>query len=73
MSNGTQFLDWLERTALGGNWSVYVTQIPLGRVYEIVDEARRRSLEWRSFAEALENRVQGVGSDRPAWVPRIAE
>jgi hypothetical protein len=59
MTDGTTFLEWFERTAIDPSWSGYVDRVPLGRVYEIADEARRRAADWRTFAEALEKRVQG--------------
>jgi hypothetical protein len=35
-----------------------VGAVPLSRVYEIADEARRRAGFWSRFAEALEGQVR---------------
>jgi hypothetical protein len=37
---------------------VHVECIPLSRIYEVADEARRRAESWREFAEVLESRVR---------------
>jgi hypothetical protein len=57
--NGQQFVDWLSATSVeqGDLWR-YVASVPLSRVYEIADEARRRAEFWTRFAEATEGRVR---------------
>jgi ParB-like chromosome segregation protein Spo0J len=52
------FLDWFESTDVGADWCAYPASVPLSRVYEIADEARRRARSWLQFADALEGRVR---------------
>lgn len=51
-----EFVAWFERTELPDSWQAYVGSVPLSRVYEVADEARRRADRWREFAEAVEAR-----------------
>jgi ParB-like chromosome segregation protein Spo0J len=53
---GVEILRWLERTAGSEEWVQYLSRIPLSRVYEVADEARRRARHWSDFATALEAR-----------------
>jgi ParB-like chromosome segregation protein Spo0J len=55
---GAEFAAWFERTALDAESSCYLESVPLSRIYEIADEARRRATTWANFAECLENRVR---------------
>jgi ParB-like chromosome segregation protein Spo0J len=36
----------------------HVESVPLSRIYEVADEARRRAGHWREFADVLESRVR---------------
>jgi hypothetical protein len=71
---GKGFAGWLEQTNIGQESQDYVDGIPLSRVYEIADEARRRADAWLAFAAKLEGRARrapgygGVGGD-PAQIP----
>jgi ParB-like chromosome segregation protein Spo0J len=56
--DGTQFADWFDRTDVAVNWRTYVMALPLSRVYEIADEARRRARAWNEFADVVEERVR---------------
>jgi hypothetical protein len=57
-SDGAAFASWFEQSGLDEQgWRVFVHSVPLSRVYEIIDESRRRSSVWMGFAEALEERV----------------
>jgi ParB-like chromosome segregation protein Spo0J len=54
---GEDFVAWFDRTALGEqDWRRHVEAVPLSRVYEIGDEARRRSELWTELARSLEGR-----------------
>lgn len=53
-----QFAEWFAGNAVGDDWRRYVCSIPIGRVYEVVDEARRRANAWNSFASMLESRTR---------------
>jgi hypothetical protein len=57
-SDGQRFSAWLDRTDPGGDGREYVMVVPLSRVYEVADEARRRAAEWMEFADSLERRVR---------------
>jgi ParB-like chromosome segregation protein Spo0J len=52
------FLKWFEATEVADEWSRHVPAVPLSRVYEVADEARRRARLWQEFAEAVEGRVR---------------
>ena len=56
--DGTQFAEWFGRTDVAADWRCYVTSVPLSRVYEIADEARRRAQAWGEFADMVEQRVR---------------
>ncbi|MGE3833685.1 MAG: AsnC family protein [Acidimicrobiia bacterium] len=57
-SDGAAFASWFEESGLDDQgWREFVHSVPLSRVYEIIDEARRRSSVWTGFAQALEERV----------------
>jgi ParB-like chromosome segregation protein Spo0J len=56
--DGQRFVAWLNRTGLGDDWQRHVDTIPLSRVYEVADEARRRARAWTEFAEAVEGRAR---------------
>jgi ParB-like chromosome segregation protein Spo0J len=56
---GQQFVGWFDTTCVEpGDLYQYVESVPLSRVYEIADEARRRAEFWTRFAVALEGRVR---------------
>jgi hypothetical protein len=55
-TNSERLLKWLESASVIQRWPDYVELIPLGRVYELADEAMGLSEQWVSFARALEAR-----------------
>jgi hypothetical protein len=57
-TQGKSFARWFERTSMAGEWADFVSGIPISRVYEVADEARRRAAEWLEFASAVETRVR---------------
>jgi hypothetical protein len=57
-ASGRRFAEWFERTDVGPDADDIVKSIPLGRIYEIVDEARRRSRRWNDLAERIESRAR---------------
>lgn len=59
--DGEDFVAWFDRTSVRESDCVRVETVPLSRVYEIADEARRRSEVWTEFARSLEAR-SGKGS-----------
>lgn len=56
--DGSTFAIWFERTSIATEWHRHVLTIPLSRVYEVADEARRRAEQWRDFADAVGSRVR---------------
>jgi hypothetical protein len=56
---GLQFVGWFDTTSVEpGDLCRYVDAVPLSRVYEIADEARRRAEFWEGFAVAVEGRIR---------------
>lgn len=53
---GEQFLAWFEQTAVNQGDLDWVDAVPLGRIYVVADEARRRSETWLEMARSLEAR-----------------
>lgn len=50
---------WLARTAVTPeDVRLYLEEVPLGRIYEVADELRRRARTWSEMAEALERRAR---------------
>ena len=56
--DGTRFVQWFASTEVSDEWHDFVWTVPLGRIYEVVDEARRRAAAWTSFASLLESRTR---------------
>lgn len=60
------FLAWLERTAVSpADLSTHLSGVPVGRVYEVVDECRRRAHIWRELAESLERLAPTAANEPP--------
>jgi hypothetical protein len=63
-----RFAVWFDAMAVSKGDSSFVCLVPLGRVYDVADEARRRAAFWTSFADDLEAharpRLRGGGSPR---------
>jgi ParB-like chromosome segregation protein Spo0J len=58
-SEGREFAEWFDTATIDRvAWQEFVESIPLSRIYEVIDEARRRAAEWDTFAKALSSRVQ---------------
>lgn len=55
---GETFVGWFERTTIKEEWRSFLAGIPLSRVYEVADEARRRAAAWTEFASRIEERVR---------------
>ncbi len=55
--DGDDFVAWFDRTTLTDEecWR-FIDSVPLSRIYEIADEARRRSEVWTQFAKCLDVR-----------------
>ncbi len=60
--------DWLEKTMLNPkDIPAWLESVPLGRVYEVADECRRRGQIWVALADALDKqaRASRVSAPRP--------
>jgi hypothetical protein len=55
---GEDFLAWFERTAVAGPDLARAAAVPLSRVYELADVARRRAQTWMQLARLLEARAK---------------
>jgi hypothetical protein len=67
LTSGTELgdlVEWLERTDPGDNPYHYVGGVPLSRVYELGDEARRRAAFWTDMARSLEARARRPACSR---------
>jgi hypothetical protein len=53
-----EFARWFGGNHVDDEWHRYVWTVPMGRVYDIVDEARRRAASWTAFASLLESRTR---------------
>jgi hypothetical protein len=53
-----EFARWFASNEVGDDWHRFVWTIPVGRVYPVVDEARRRAAAWSAFASMLEGRTR---------------
>ena len=56
--DGKEFADWFDRTDIRLDWRAHVMSVPLSRVYEVADDARRRARVWSEFSEVLEERAR---------------
>jgi hypothetical protein len=56
--DGRDFAHWFASNEVTEDWHRFVWTVPLGRVYDVVDEARRRAATWTSFASLLESRTR---------------
>jgi len=54
---GTSFAKWFERTSIDEEWRDLAQGIPVSRIYEVADEARRRAQHWLVLASWLETRA----------------
>lgn len=56
-TTGEAFVDWFESTNIGDE-RCRADEVPLSRIYEIADEARRRAAFWTEFADLVERRAR---------------
>jgi hypothetical protein len=56
--DGGNFARWFTRNRIDGDWQDYTSAVPVGRIYDVVDEARRRAATWTAFASMLETRLR---------------
>jgi hypothetical protein len=53
-----EFARWFGDNKVDDEWHRHVWTVPMGRVYDIVHEARRRAASWTAFASLLESRTR---------------
>jgi ParB-like chromosome segregation protein Spo0J len=61
LRSNPHLVSWLDHTDPAGDLESFALGVPLSRVYELADEARRRAGRWAAFAEVLESRVRSRG------------
>jgi ParB-like chromosome segregation protein Spo0J len=54
---GAHFAEWFDRTGVDMASCERARDVPLSKVYEVADEARRRSAIWSDFARLVERRA----------------
>jgi ParB-like chromosome segregation protein Spo0J len=65
LTTGAETTSWLERTAVEAkDLNVYLESLPLGRIYEVVDECRRRARTWAEIADGLERQARARRGSR---------
>jgi ParB-like chromosome segregation protein Spo0J len=59
LPGGRELAEWLQQTRIDSRqWEARVTQIPLGRIPNLIEDAESRALEWTRFAKSLEERFR---------------
>jgi transcriptional regulator with XRE-family HTH domain len=65
LRGNAELVTWLDLTDPSGDLETLAFSVPLSRVYQLSDEARRRAARWIAFAEALESRARGCSRGYP--------
>lgn len=70
-ADGDDFVAWFDQTSVSDEDCMRTESVPLSRIYEIADEARRRSEIWSHIAQLLEarsakNTVRSLRAERRA-------
>lgn len=59
LPGGPGFAEWLAQTNIKcRHWEAHISEIPLGRIPQLIEEAKSRAAEWNNFASALEVRFK---------------
>jgi ParB-like chromosome segregation protein Spo0J len=59
LPGGGGFAEWLAQTRIESkDWEAHMTEIPLGRIPQLIADAKSRATEWTNFADSLEQRFQ---------------
>ena len=65
LPGGSGFAEWLTQSKVESrHWEAHLTEIPLGRIPQLIAEAKTRSAEWTEFAAALEERFKELNRKR---------
>jgi ParB-like chromosome segregation protein Spo0J len=68
LPGGAEFARWLDAHVVTSDdeWRGHVDAVPLSRVYEVADTARRCAGTWERLASALEGRISGRTASKGA-------
>ena len=59
LPGGVGFAEWLAQTKIKPRqWEPHISEIPLGRIPQLIEEAKSRATEWNKFASSLEERFK---------------
>jgi ParB-like chromosome segregation protein Spo0J len=65
LPDGSWFAEWLTQTKVESrHWEAHLHEIPVGRVPQLIAEAKTRAAEWTDFAAALEKRFKDLNRRR---------
>jgi hypothetical protein len=65
LPGGRGFAEWLTQTKIESrDWEDHLFEIPLGRIPQLIAEAKTRAAEWTDFAAALEKRFKELNRQR---------
>jgi ParB-like chromosome segregation protein Spo0J len=65
LPGGGGFADWLAQTKIEStHWESHLSEIPLGRIPQLIADAKSRAAEWSNFAESLEERFKQLNRRR---------
>jgi ParB-like chromosome segregation protein Spo0J len=58
---GDELAEWLDRSNIDSrHWEAVVAEIPIGRIPQLIEDARSRATEWTNFATSLEARFRAL-------------
>ncbi len=59
LPGGREFAEWLEQTRVSqGHWERHIAEIPIGRIPQLIEDARSRSVEWAKLVNCLEEQMR---------------
>ena len=59
LPGGSAFAEWLAQSEIeSSDWDSHLSEIPLGRIPQLIAEAKTRAAEWTNFANSLEERFK---------------
>jgi hypothetical protein len=59
LPGGGGFAEWLAQTKIESrHWEAHLSEIPLGRIPQLIADAKSRAAEWTNFADSLEERFK---------------
>jgi hypothetical protein len=65
LPGGSGFAEWLARTKIeSSHWEAHLSEIPLGRILQLIAEAKNRAAEWTNFSAQLEERFKELSRRR---------